>query len=172
MSLLHLLSYGAALLAFLFVVLSLACGLYYLAEFVEEYTVLTRKIIKNVTGVVVAIHILLWMFDDFPFWRIIFSVMCHGVYTLNLKTFPFISLTSIQFIASCVLVLIDHFLCANDNALPSYDPNIHNTDFALIRNKGGGILKNLLNFVLQKKDELIPMASDVSSSALHSRKSL
>lgn len=176
------------------------------AEFVEEYTVLTRKIIKNVTGVVVAIHILLWMFDDFPFWRIIFSVMCHGVYTLNLKTFPFISLTSIQFIASCVLVLIDHFLwfqfftshyyvfidiaaffgiciwlipfayfislSANDNALPSYDPNIHNTDFALIRNKGGGILKNLLNFVLQKKDELIPMASDVSSSALHSRKSL
>ncbi|CAG8510242.1 10996_t:CDS:2 [Scutellospora calospora] len=62
-------------------------------------------------------------------------------------------------------------LSANDNALPSFDPNIHNTDFAHVRNKGG-ILKNLLNFVLQKKDDLIPMASDISSSTLHARKSL
>ena len=37
--------------AFTFITLSLACGLYYLAELVEEYTVLTKKIIKNTTYV-------------------------------------------------------------------------------------------------------------------------
>jgi hypothetical protein len=56
--------------------------------------------------------------------------MCHGVYSLNLKNFPFIQLTSVPFIASCgklepkrdstclifggwgdlVLVFVDHFL--------------------------------------------------------------
>ncbi|KAJ2964107.1 hypothetical protein NQZ79_g915 [Umbelopsis isabellina] len=49
MTFLHLVAYGATILAFCFVVLSLACGLYYLAELVEEYTVFTKKIIKYAT---------------------------------------------------------------------------------------------------------------------------
>jgi len=152
------------------------------------------------------IHVLLWLFDGFPFWRIAFSMMCHGVYTMNIKTFPFISLTSLPFIASCVLVLADHFLwfqyftslyvrfmdiaaffgiciwlipfayfislSANDNALPSFDPNTHNMNTIPTRNKAG-LLKNLLNFILQKKDDLIPLVSTpISSSTLPLRKSL
>ncbi|CAG8501555.1 8691_t:CDS:2 [Ambispora gerdemannii] len=109
MSFLHVLSYGGAIVGFLFFILSLACGLYYLAELVEEYTVMTRKIIKHVTVFVVTAHILLWLFDGFPFWRITFSITCHGIYSLNLETFPFINLTSLPFVASCVLVLFDHF---------------------------------------------------------------
>ncbi|KAI8817934.1 transmembrane adaptor Erv26-domain-containing protein [Fimicolochytrium jonesii] len=46
---LGLLTYLGALLGFGFVTLSLACGLYYLAELVEEYTVLTKKIIYYTT---------------------------------------------------------------------------------------------------------------------------
>ncbi|GBB99673.1 hypothetical protein RclHR1_00360022 [Rhizophagus clarus] len=204
MTLLHLLSYAAAILAFLFLTLSLACGLYYLAELVEEYTVLTKKIIKKITLMVVVIHVLLWLFDSFPFWRILFSIMCHGAYTMNLETFPFINLTSLTFITSCVLVLADHFLwfqyftsryfafvdvaaffgicvwlipfsyfislSANDNALPSFDPNIGSIPS---RNKTG-LLKNLLNFILQKKDDVIPTTSTSNSSNITSitRKSL
>ncbi|CAO3684164.1 unnamed protein product [Umbelopsis vinacea] len=110
MSFLHLVAYGATILAFCFVVLSLACGLYYLAELVEEYTVYTKKIIKYATATVVFIHVCLWIFDRKPFLQIIFSLGCHGVYSMNLQTFPFISLTSPAFLASCVLVLIDHFV--------------------------------------------------------------
>ncbi|RUS16610.1 transmembrane adaptor Erv26-domain-containing protein [Endogone sp. FLAS-F59071] len=51
MSFLHILAYVGAVLAFIFVTLSLACGLYYLAELVEEYTVLTKKIIRYSTFV-------------------------------------------------------------------------------------------------------------------------
>ncbi|KAI8146450.1 transmembrane adaptor Erv26-domain-containing protein [Fennellomyces sp. T-0311] len=110
MSFLHLVAYGAVVLGFCFLVLSLACGLYYLAELVEEYTVYTRKVIKTMTVAVVAIHVLLWIVDRLPFLQLAFSILCHGVYTLNLKTFPFISLTSVPFIASCALVFVDHFL--------------------------------------------------------------
>ncbi|KAI9269050.1 transmembrane adaptor Erv26-domain-containing protein [Phascolomyces articulosus] len=110
MSFLHIIAYAATVLAFCFVVLSLACGLYYLAELVEEYTVYTRKVIKGMTVTVVSIHVLLWAVDRLPFLLLAFSIFCHGVYTMNLKTFPFISLTSPPFIASCVLVFVDHFL--------------------------------------------------------------
>ncbi|KAI9495695.1 transmembrane adaptor Erv26 [Zychaea mexicana] len=106
MSFLHLVAFAAVVLGFCFVVLSLACGLYYLAELVEEYTVYTRKIIKAMTATVVGIHVLLWIVDRLPFLLLAFSILCHGVYTMNLKTFPFISLTSVPFIASCGMLCI------------------------------------------------------------------
>lgn len=43
---LHLMSYLGSVLGFCFMTLSLASGLYYLAEFVEEYTALSKKIIR------------------------------------------------------------------------------------------------------------------------------
>ncbi|ORX83865.1 DUF396-domain-containing protein [Basidiobolus meristosporus CBS 931.73] len=105
----QLLSYLGLVLGFSLVVLSIACGLYYLSELVEEYTVVTKKLIKLITIIILGIHVLL-LFDGLPFWRIAFSVLCHGVYSLNLKTFPFINLLGAPFIASCAVVLADHFL--------------------------------------------------------------
>ncbi|KAL0136906.1 transmembrane adaptor Erv26-domain-containing protein [Mucor lusitanicus] len=112
-SVLHFVAYGATGLAFCFVVLSLACGLYYLAELVEEYSVYTKKVIKWMTGVIISLHVLFWIFDRLPFFYLAFSVFCHCIYSLNLKNFPFISLTSIPFLSSCVLVFVDHFLWFN-----------------------------------------------------------
>ena len=63
--------------------------------------------------VVVAIHVLLLIVDRLPFLQLAFSVLCHGVYTLNLKTFPFISLTSVPFIASCGMCMIFFLIVEN-----------------------------------------------------------
>ncbi|KAG2209304.1 hypothetical protein INT46_003973 [Mucor plumbeus] len=112
-SVLHFVAYGATGLAFCFVVLSLACGLYYLAELVEEYSVYTKKVIKWMTAFIISLHVLFWIFDRLPFFYLAFSIICHCVYSLNLKNFPFISLTSIPFLSSCVLVFVDHFLWFN-----------------------------------------------------------
>ncbi|KAI7865514.1 transmembrane adaptor Erv26 [Spinellus fusiger] len=106
---LHFVAYGASALGLCFVVLSLACGLYYLTELVEEYTAYTRKVIKAMTATVMAVHILL-LFDNLPFFHILFSLFCHCIYSLNLKTFPWIDLLSLPFLGSCLLVLVDHFL--------------------------------------------------------------
>ncbi|KAG0369792.1 transmembrane adaptor Erv26-domain-containing protein [Gamsiella multidivaricata] len=107
---LALISYAGTGIAFLFSTLSLACGLYYLAELVEEYTVMTKKIIKGLTLTVVALHLLLWLLDGLPFTKIVFSLGCHAVYSLNLANFPYINLLSAPFLLSCVLVLADHFM--------------------------------------------------------------
>ncbi|KAG0337324.1 erv26 super protein [Podila horticola] len=107
---LTLISYAGTGIAFLFSTLSLACGLYYLAELVEEYTVMTKKIIKGLTVAVVVLHLSLWLLDDFPFSKILFSLVCHAVYSINLGSFPYISLLSLPFLASCALVLCDHFM--------------------------------------------------------------
>ncbi|KAI7907294.1 transmembrane adaptor Erv26-domain-containing protein [Cokeromyces recurvatus] len=110
LSVLHLVAYAATGLAFCSVVLSLACGLYYLAELIEEYSVYTKKVIKTLTIIIISLHVLFWIFDRLPFFHLAFSIFCHCVYSLNLKTFPFISLTGLPFIGSCILVFADHFL--------------------------------------------------------------
>ncbi|KAK3806288.1 MAG: DUF396-domain-containing protein [Benniella sp.] len=107
---LTLISYAGAVVAFLFATLSLACGLYYLAELVEEYTVMTKKVIKGLTLTVVVLHLSLWLLDGMPFTKIMFSLGCHAIYSLNLANFPYISLLSAPFLLSCVLVLVDHFM--------------------------------------------------------------
>ncbi|KAI9362720.1 transmembrane adaptor Erv26-domain-containing protein [Pilaira anomala] len=62
------------------------------------------------TAVIISFHVLFWIFDRLPFFYLAFSVGCHLVYSLNLQTFPFISLTSVPFIGSCILVFANHFL--------------------------------------------------------------
>jgi hypothetical protein len=60
---------------------------------------------------IIAIHILLYFTDGLPLPRILFSIACHIVYLQNFShTWPFISLMSLQFMASCILVIADHFL--------------------------------------------------------------
>ena len=57
------------------------------------------------------IHALLYFYDDLPLNRILFSVLCHVVYLQNFTpAWPSISLTSLSFLASCALVICDHFL--------------------------------------------------------------
>ncbi|KZT29278.1 DUF396-domain-containing protein [Neolentinus lepideus HHB14362 ss-1] len=111
MSLLHLLSYGAALGAFVFVVLSLASGLLWISEVIEEHSKTAKIIGQRGTYVIIALHILLYFSDSLPLLQTLFSVACHFVYLQNFSaSWPFISLVSLSFISSCVLVVVDHFL--------------------------------------------------------------
>ncbi|ORX44196.1 DUF396-domain-containing protein [Piromyces finnis] len=110
---LTLIKYIGVLLAIIFILLSLACTLYYLAELVEENTVMTRKVIKYSIWTVLVLYVLLWIVDGMPFLRILFSIICHLVYSILLNDFPDIQLSSPTFISSCVLVLVDHFVWFN-----------------------------------------------------------
>ncbi|KAG9073296.1 erv26 super protein [Linnemannia hyalina] len=182
---LSLISYIGTAIAFVFATLSLACGLYYLAELVEEYTVLTKKIIKGLTLGVVGLHLMLWIVDGLPFTKILFSLACHIVYSTNLSNFPYISLVSIPFLSSVVLVLVDHFMWFQYFAnkyysfmsiasffgicvwlVPfTYFISLSANDNALPsfdhnqqdnKQKKAGILKTLFGAILNKKDSSIP----------------
>ena len=60
---------------------------------------------------IIALHVLLAITDSLPAHKIAFSVLCHVIYLQNFSdSWPLISLTSHSFIASCVLVVVDHFI--------------------------------------------------------------
>ncbi|EJF56617.1 transmembrane adaptor Erv26-domain-containing protein [Dichomitus squalens] len=111
MTLLHLLSYVGAASAFIFITLSLASGLLWISELIEEHSRLAKVVGQRAIYAIILIHFLLCFYDSLPLKQIIFSVFCHIVYLQNFTpTWPFISLSSPSFLGSCVLVVADHFL--------------------------------------------------------------
>ncbi|KAF1815475.1 DUF396-domain-containing protein [Eremomyces bilateralis CBS 781.70] len=98
-------------LGFAFMTLAIASGLYYLSEVLEEHTVLAKKFLTRLIFTVIAIQVLLCAVDGFPLTLTAIGIGSHVVYYLNLQRFPVVKLTSPVFILSCVLVLVNHYLC-------------------------------------------------------------
>lgn len=97
-------------MGFLFLVLAIALGLYYISEVVEEHTEPTKRFLKRLIYAIITLLVLLWLFDSFPFKLTVFSIISYFIYLQNLVRFPYVQLTSPIFLASCVLVIINHFL--------------------------------------------------------------
>ncbi|WWC90152.1 uncharacterized protein L201_005085 [Kwoniella dendrophila CBS 6074] len=111
MALLHILAYAGGLAAFLFVTLSLASGLLWLAELIEEHSKYAKYIGIRAIYVIITLHVLLFFTDSLPIIPVIFSIFCHLIYLTNFSSsWPYISLTSLKFISSCLLVISDHFI--------------------------------------------------------------
>ncbi|KAG1906981.1 transmembrane adaptor Erv26-domain-containing protein [Suillus fuscotomentosus] len=111
MSLLHYLSYAAMVAALAFMTLSLASGLLYISELIEEHSRLAKIIGQRGTYAIIVLHIALYISDSLPLARTLFSIVCHVVYLQNFSsTWPLISLSSLSFIASCILAISDHFI--------------------------------------------------------------
>lgn len=126
---LQLLSYFGAVFGFLFLTLSIASGLYYISELVEEHSEPTKRFLTRAIYVIIGIFLLLLLFDSFPFKLSVFSIVSYAIYLQNLTKFPFISLKSLTFLLSCVLVVLNHYLWFkyfNDIKIPPqfrFDPN-------------------------------------------------
>ena len=57
------------------------------------------------------LHVIVYFTDSLPLFQTVFSITCHIVYLQNFSsTWPLISLTSPSFLASCALVISDHFI--------------------------------------------------------------
>jgi len=101
MWILPLVGYLGLALGFSFLTLAIASGLYYLSELVEEHTVLAKKLLTRLIYLVVAIQILLALFDKFPLGLSALAIASHGVYHQNLRRFPIVKLTDPIFLLSC-----------------------------------------------------------------------
>ncbi|KAI5119501.1 hypothetical protein M0805_002437 [Coniferiporia weirii] len=111
MSLLHLLSYVGILTAAGFVVLSLASGLLWISELIEEHSRTAKVVGTRAVYVIIVLHVLLYFTDALPLSQTLFSIVCHFVYLQNFAhTWPYIALASPAFVASCVLAIVNHFL--------------------------------------------------------------
>ncbi|KAJ7590804.1 transmembrane adaptor Erv26-domain-containing protein [Mycena floridula] len=111
MGLLYYLSYAAIVAGFGFVTLSLASGLLYVSELIEEHSHMAKSIGQRGIYAIIVLHVVLYMTDSLPLSRTLFSIICHVVYLQNFSNaWPLISLSSPTFIASSILVISDHFL--------------------------------------------------------------
>jgi len=106
---LYLLSWMSTLIHITLCTLSLAAGLYYIAEVVEEYTVLTAKVIRYMIYATSVAFVGIYLFESFPFYMVLFGILTNLDYYIVLSSFPSISLSSISFITGLILVLINHY---------------------------------------------------------------
>lgn len=107
-SLFVLIVYVSGYVFLLFASICLACGLYYLVELAEEYTTLTKKLIRATILAHLVIHGLLFAYERFPMLQCAIGFTAHIVYLQLLKSFPFINLTCTTFILSVLLFIVDN----------------------------------------------------------------
>ncbi|ODQ63943.1 DUF396-domain-containing protein [Nadsonia fulvescens var. elongata DSM 6958] len=110
MVVLRLISWLGIGAGFLALTLAIACGLYYLSELVEEYSVLTKKILARAILSIILVHVLLVVFDGFPFWISVYSIACQLVYIANMKRFPLITFSDPKFLLAIAATVLNHYL--------------------------------------------------------------
>ncbi|OAV94070.1 hypothetical protein PTTG_10395 [Puccinia triticina 1-1 BBBD Race 1] len=110
MLLLHLVSFLVGLLAIAFITLCLASGLLYLAEIIEENTQAAKRFGKQLIQLIILLHLAFYLADGLPLSLTLLGILSHCVYLSNFsRAWPSISLTSLSFLSSCALVILDHF---------------------------------------------------------------
>ena len=80
--------------------LRIAAGLYYLAELVKEFTVMTAKVIRYATCATIAVYAGLALFEDLPLSMLAFGALAQFFHLALLQSFPFFEIWSAQFIIS------------------------------------------------------------------------
>ncbi|XP_062597961.1 protein TEX261-like [Saccostrea cucullata] len=105
----YLLSWVALVIQICVITLSVAAGLFYLAEIVEEYTVLTAKIIKYMLIGTTVIFLGLLLFEDLPLYMTVLGLVGNIAYFFVLQTFPYFELMSPSFLFSIALVVVNHY---------------------------------------------------------------
>ncbi|GAB6023291.1 hypothetical protein CHUAL_008100 [Chamberlinius hualienensis] len=110
MTFLYLLSWVSVIIHVCFMTCAIAAFLYYLAELVEEYTVITGKIINYFIFISIGIYVCLFLFEEFPVSIIICGIITQVMHLLLLRTFPFCVLTSPPFIIAAIMLCVNHYL--------------------------------------------------------------
>jgi hypothetical protein len=106
---LTLVSWIAIVIQLVFIVLSVAAGLYYLAELVEEYTKVTAQVIRYLILFCLFINGLYLIFEEFPLLMVLFGILSQVVHLVILQSFPYIELSSVPFISGLLLLIVNHY---------------------------------------------------------------
>lgn len=110
MTFLSLLSYFSLLVQICFVTVSIAAGLYYLAELVEEYTVMAKKAITWMIMGSVLLYIVFIFTERFSWTLILCGLGAQALHAAILKNFPYVKFLSPCFLGAVILLLANHYL--------------------------------------------------------------
>ena len=87
----------------------LAAGLYYLAELVEEYTVVTKKIITWIVTGTILIYVVFFITENFSWAMLLCGLAAQIFHAIILSSFPFIRFDSLPFIGAVILLFVNHY---------------------------------------------------------------
>ncbi|CAK1587580.1 unnamed protein product [Parnassius mnemosyne] len=107
---LYLLSILSLTVQAVFVTMAIAAGLYYLAEVVEEYTVMAKYIISWMIIVTAAIHVGLIIFEDIPLHLNIMGLIQQLLHGALIRDFPVVKVTSVTFILAVANLVLHHYM--------------------------------------------------------------
>ncbi|XP_040576407.1 protein TEX261 [Lepeophtheirus salmonis] len=107
---LYYLSWFSTMLHIFLAVMTIAAGLYYLADIVEEYTMMTSKVIKWSVMTTLGLYVGLFLFEGFPTTLVLCGLLSQTNHLLLLSSFPFFAVFSPSFIIAIVFVFVNHYL--------------------------------------------------------------
>ncbi|XP_073990497.1 protein TEX261 [Rhodnius prolixus] len=110
MMFMYLISWVAVVIQMLFLTIGVGAGLYYLAELVEEYTVIAKKVIMWMTNIVLILYGGFIIFEEMPFTLVTCGVLSQVFHHLILRNFPYFDISSVSFIGAVCLFFINHYL--------------------------------------------------------------
>lgn len=87
-----------------------AAGLYYVAELVEEYTVIAKKVITIIVLFVTTVYLMFLFLDNLPWSMVISGLVSQALHAIILTDFPYVKLASLQFIGAVVMLIVTHYL--------------------------------------------------------------
>eukprot|EP00887_Chlorella_sp_A99_P005370 scaffold1.g5370.t1 len=92
-----------------FLSVSIACGLYYIAELIEEYTITAKRVVGHIIRATLALHLLL-LLDRLPPLCLLAGAAAHLAYLRNMRRFPYIQLSSPEGLTSVGLFVVSNVL--------------------------------------------------------------
>jgi hypothetical protein len=106
----YTLSWIAFILIAICLTISVAAGMYYVAEVIEEYTTLAKRIIRLILIIVTSLNICLILFET-PFtWTLCaIGLLSNVIYFFILAEFPVIGFLSPTFLFSMLLLVVHHY---------------------------------------------------------------
>ncbi|XP_013113847.1 protein TEX261 [Stomoxys calcitrans] len=110
MGFMYILSWIALVLQIIFVTISIAAGLYYIAELVEEYTSAARKMILMMISFTMFVYVMFIFCDELPWSIIIMGFITQFLHLSIMSSFPFIRFLSLPFIGTVVCLIANHLL--------------------------------------------------------------
>ncbi|XP_055383402.1 protein TEX261 [Condylostylus longicornis] len=120
MTFLYILSYISTIIQICFITIAIAAGLYYLAELVEEYTVIAKKIISWLVIFTTSIYVLFIFVDDLPWTMVLCGLTEQLFHFIIMKDFPYVEFFSFSFLGAVLLLIINHILAFREFATIYY----------------------------------------------------
>ncbi len=106
----YILSWMAFILIAICLTISVAAGMYYVAELIEEYTTVAKRIIRLILIIVTSLNILLIIFETQFTWTLCgIGLISNIIYFFILADFPVIGFLSPTFLFSMLLLVIHHY---------------------------------------------------------------